>query len=590
MKKPKPGYLLLTLLFLIAARLIIHLDTTGLWVDEGWSVAATSESLWDVTRLSAEDVHPPLYFYILYGWRQAAGDSIFALRYLTAMTILLTAALVFRYSDDILSGSGWIAVLIFGLHDLVLVLGQEIRQYPQMMLLAVLTLWAYRHHRYLFVLSGALLLWTHYWGGFILLAIGFYTLLFNRPQLKQTVIALGMVGVLFLPWALVVYQQINTEIPEGLGHALVNSEETYRILAYQLLGQPEILFLILMIFGLIGYQPLRLHKHSALLGLAILCTVGLTILINAFYQILSFRALSVVVPVAAVLMAQAVAQFRSPERFALVTFLVLQGVFITNAQPPIRLPWQSVADYVHQHSGDEEVVVIETWFDTHAIVYYLDQQSEGPHVITAELDRYDHYRDEPDEYRQYLLESVNGYDGLWIVRFGETDIVQHVLRDNGWLVTGSTTQATELGAAVELLRLDRPPANDSMATFGEQLQLYNVDVQVLDSGVSTTFLWSTEDELEQAYTISVFLLDAAGRLAVQQDAYPLTPTQSWQAGQFYFDSRFLSSSGLSPGTYTVGVKVYYFTDPAFQNLQILAAEPCSEDNCEFLEIEPIEVK
>ncbi|MCI0714144.1 MAG: hypothetical protein L0154_28565 [Chloroflexi bacterium] len=590
MKKTRPGYLLLILLFLIAARLIINLDMNSLWVDEGWSVAATSKSLWDVTTLSAEDVHPPLYFYILYKWRLAVGDSIFALRYLTAITVLLTAALIFRYSEEIMSGSGWIAVLIFGLHDLVLVLGQEIRQYPQMMLLAVLTLWAYRHHRYLFVLSGALLLWTHYWGGFILLAIGLCTLILNRRQLKQTFIALGVIGALFLPWALVVYQQISTEIPEGLGHALVNSEETYRILAYQLLGQPELLFLVLMIFGLISYQPPRLNKRSALLGLAIFCTVGLTVLINAFYQVLSFRALSVIVPVAAILIAQAVAQFRSPERSALVIFLVLQGVFITNAQPPIRLPWQSVADYVSQHSGNQEAVIIETWFDTHALVYYFDQHSDAPHVITAELDRYDHYRDKPDEYGQYLLDSVDEYDGLWLVRFGETDIVQHVLRENGWLVTGSTTQATDLGATVELLRLDRPPTNEPMTVFGEQLHLYNADVQVLDSGVSTTFLWSPEDALEQAYTISVFLLDSAGRLVVQQDTYPLTPTQNWQTGQFYFDSRFLSFSSLPPGVYTVGVKVYYFTDPAFQNLQILPVEPCSRDNCEFLEIEAIEVK
>ncbi len=87
------GLLLLGLLVAFALRLY-RLGDENIWWDEGLSVLAARKSLWGATLWTASDVHPPLYFWLLWLWRQVAGESWFALRFVTVMEGMLTVALL----------------------------------------------------------------------------------------------------------------------------------------------------------------------------------------------------------------------------------------------------------------------------------------------------------------------------------------------------------------------------------------------------------------------------------------------------------------------------------------------------------------
>ena len=55
-------------LTLLAFGLRLHrLNFQPLWGDEGWSFYFASMSLADMIRLTAEDIHPPLYYALLSG-------------------------------------------------------------------------------------------------------------------------------------------------------------------------------------------------------------------------------------------------------------------------------------------------------------------------------------------------------------------------------------------------------------------------------------------------------------------------------------------------------------------------------------------
>lgn len=125
-------WLMVGVLLLGAALLLHDLDGRSLWVDEGWSVAASSQpNLAAVTRMVAADVHPPLHLAGLHVWQRLAGDTVFALRLSSALTVMIAAALVYRLGRALFgAGTGLLAALLFVLHDLILVLGGEIRQYP----------------------------------------------------------------------------------------------------------------------------------------------------------------------------------------------------------------------------------------------------------------------------------------------------------------------------------------------------------------------------------------------------------------------------------------------------------------------------
>lgn len=66
--------------------------------DEGWSAAHASLPLAELFRITAADVHPPLYYLILGAWQNIAGTNIFAARYLSLLLSLSAIPLAFAAS------------------------------------------------------------------------------------------------------------------------------------------------------------------------------------------------------------------------------------------------------------------------------------------------------------------------------------------------------------------------------------------------------------------------------------------------------------------------------------------------------------
>lgn len=63
--------------------------------DEGWSIAHATLPLGDILRITAQDVHPPLYYLVLSLWQSAAGVSPFAARYLSVLAGVLAIPLTY---------------------------------------------------------------------------------------------------------------------------------------------------------------------------------------------------------------------------------------------------------------------------------------------------------------------------------------------------------------------------------------------------------------------------------------------------------------------------------------------------------------
>lgn len=80
---------------LVAFALRVHrLGDQNIWWDEGLAIWAVRHSFVQTTLWTAGDVHPPLYFWLLWPWVRLAGESEFAARYLTVMVAMLTVAVM----------------------------------------------------------------------------------------------------------------------------------------------------------------------------------------------------------------------------------------------------------------------------------------------------------------------------------------------------------------------------------------------------------------------------------------------------------------------------------------------------------------
>ncbi|MCI0712024.1 MAG: glycosyltransferase family 39 protein [Chloroflexi bacterium] len=600
--------LVLAVLLLTATLQIVDLDKISLWADEGWTIAATLEDnpVDVLTEWVSIDVHPPLFFLELYVWRQFTGDTIFEMRYFSVLITLLATAVMYKTGQSLFNSklAGILAAFIFGVHDLVNVLTQEVRHYPQQQLTVALTLWMFwryykrptRERGIAFTVAGALLIWSHYWGGLVLISIAIFTLITRRQQLKPYLLSFAGIGLLFAPWLPALYAQITYERPDGLPHALENSWLVYKTLAFQIMGIPEFFWLALAAFGLVGtaftanrFDWTKINPASGLLFLIIVITTGLSIGFNEFYPTLSFRSLAVVIPPLAALAAFGLMLFRPRERLVLVIFVIVQSLFTTSAKPVERAPWPDVSRFLAQHSTEEDVILFELDTDEYNVEYYLNQQTDR---VTFEHTETDRERLGSD----YNLQDVlRGEDSVWMAKLDwyYYDIRSDLTQLGFTQVSPVIAWDSYLGRPIEVIRYERLPDEDvePVLTVGESFALYRSDITIHPEWVTVNLLWQPQENLDDFYTVSVFLLHESGQILTpesQHDSYPLdgkSPTIDWTARQFYFDSHALMTEDLPAGQYKVGLKIYRPLNGDYSNLEILAPSDCADEACTYAILE-----
>ena len=109
---------------------VYRLGDQNIWWDEGLSVLAARKSFTGTTLWTAADVHPPLYFWILWVWQRLAGETEFALRFITVIESLLTVAVMVPLGrrlgkPDVGVGALW----LLGLSRFHIWWSQEMRMY-----------------------------------------------------------------------------------------------------------------------------------------------------------------------------------------------------------------------------------------------------------------------------------------------------------------------------------------------------------------------------------------------------------------------------------------------------------------------------
>jgi uncharacterized membrane protein len=130
------GVLLLTLL---AFGLRLHrLDFQPLWGDEGWSFYFASLSLGELLRLTAEDIHPPLYYTVLAGWLRLAGSTPESARFLSVLFGTMLVPLAYRLAGRLFDRMAGLSVAaVITLAPMAVYYSQEVRMYGLVTLLGL---------------------------------------------------------------------------------------------------------------------------------------------------------------------------------------------------------------------------------------------------------------------------------------------------------------------------------------------------------------------------------------------------------------------------------------------------------------------
>jgi hypothetical protein len=191
--------------------------------DEGWSIAHAALPIADVLRITAQDVHPPLYYLALGVWQLGAGASPFAVRWLSVLAATSAIPLAFCAARALLRtrSAALVAALLMAWLPLAVYYGGVVRMYAFAPSFVLLALWgglrvAERRGALAFVTGACGAMLTLYHAAWALIGLGIWLLISQRAQLRRLVLAIGTALLIYAPWA--VYG-----IPKLFGRAAAES-------------------------------------------------------------------------------------------------------------------------------------------------------------------------------------------------------------------------------------------------------------------------------------------------------------------------------------------------------------------------------
>ncbi len=324
-------YLLVLVIAVGAALRLLRVTWQPLWWDEGYTVYFATEPIAAMLRLTAQDIHPPLYYALLHAWLLLWGSAsplvLRAFSILVGVLTILAFWWMARLFFPARRGLALWAALLLAISPMHIFYSQEVRMYGLELLLGILStgffwqligdevvdLRVSRRRRLLYILATAALLYTEYYAVLLPAAHLLWALWAIRSdsgRLKRLLWADGIVALLYLPWlfytlpALLAYipQKVVADADQSLsfplylgrhlwaflsGHVVAVDDEIRLLQAIGVVAA-AVLLGIAWLFTLwrrrLAGRPVanqtvgeRLHRHSPLSFLALILLLALLV-------------------------------------------------------------------------------------------------------------------------------------------------------------------------------------------------------------------------------------------------------------------------------------------------------------------------
>lgn len=589
-------------LLLAALLRTYHITQQSLWFDEAFAWNIIQQP--DMYPRIAADTHPPLYYVLLRGWTEIAGDSVLALRYLSLLFGMVTVALVYQIGAELARQRGWsgtatvalLAALLMALTDAEIDLAQEARNYTLYTMLACLSMWVYlrwlrRPDRWLaavWILSTAALVYTHYQGAFIPFIQGLHALMFLRGRRRiEAIGALAAAGFIFLPWFVgVTIPQARNAVANDIPFSIPSNWETLAHLRREFFGAMWPLTMLLALAGIVTVvyadgPRLRWRPPGPVFLAAGWLLIPFMILFvgNVYAPLLTERKLAFLTPAIALLMAFGLGNLRAPAPALLTVALVIYGLSYVDSYR-LKEPWDEIALDAVQYAGPHDLALIEVGNGQYPMKYYWERWLPpgavvstfpvlGDPTLSVTTDWFTYYDLWlPQLLEQNQAERVGDVATVWLAFWYQEQPSIDRLEAAGYVRTMTTTH-THLGYNIDLYRYDLLPP-DPVAVFDSGMALRAVEIDA--DALRVDLWWSASQTPPGDYVTSAALLDENGVLVAQMDSVPFLgqrSTRGWRTDDVIFDPKALVLAGeretLPPGEYTVIAQVYRFVDGAIQH-------------------------
>lgn len=593
--------LILVLLLAFALRLY-HLDFQSLEGDEGISLQRSSQPFEQmIERMPVE--HVPGYFVLLFGWLRVAGESDFALRYLSVLPSVAAVALIYRWAASMGRPLiGMIAALLLATNSFQIWYAQQARMYSWLLMSSLFSFWSLwrmvdgkaRDKRWtvdaIYILSTATTVYLHYFGFLIPVAQTIFMAIWSLVEgswrtTRRWLIDGVIIFLLFLPW---LGKAITFLGFQGWREPLDPWQVPWLMHSAYSVGFPmpqpwqtwlPWLYLGLAVLGLVVWW--RQHRSAWMLLVVATFVPALLIFIAVlrnpdFHERYSmFLAAPWLLLIAGGIGALLPSAQRARQRIpvglgaSLLSLLVI-ALVAANGLALNRLYFDTSlhkADYrgaayrIHSNEKPGDAVLVDGPNPDLVFNHYYQDEYRG---LAPVYDLRPLADQEYDEISEALLEYTQGAERVWeVLYFRAPGPVQFWLATHGW----ASAPTDHNGIRLSLYALDRGPlVTQAMATpFGEGLTLAEAGVEgpIVQPGdllrVSTR--WQVASPLPD-YKFSLRLLTQDGQVILADDYMPqnwFAPTSQWSLGEVVDQRALFLPVDLPAGPYQIALRLY---DPA----------------------------
>ena len=295
-------------IFLILAFALLYgtvIFNDSLWGDEAYTMLTLKNSFSEILKITARDVHPPLYYFIAKIFTLFFGYSVPVVKLASIVPLILTMFFVWTKSKKIFGKQANLISLFFilltGLCPATFSMAVELRMYTwAMFFVTTCGIYAYELYRnpqstryfYLFILFGVLSAYTHYYAFLTVCFIYLFliiTLLKRNKKDWKLCVSFSVISFLaYLPWIPLIFLQFSVQITSWWA-TVFNMDTILGIITFLFAGNFSNLFLLLFATIFIGFlHHLRKKQADEESYLALLAILPLlfTVLLGILFSLL----------------------------------------------------------------------------------------------------------------------------------------------------------------------------------------------------------------------------------------------------------------------------------------------------------------
>lgn len=453
-KKIHSKWIIILILFLGCVLRFVNLEGRCFWCDEFESYNMAVQPVGEMlSGLIRNTPHIPLYYTFLHFWLMFVGTSDAFARTLSSLFAMVTILISYHFFKKLFDKKiAFLSTFLLAISPFHIMFSRIVREYSLACFLSICSMFSFwlvisaksnRFYKWLiYGIVSFLLVYTHYYCWFIIIAQGAFLLIYKREKLRLWIMTNAVIFVFFLPWiALNLWLKLTGEWAPYLSTYSSSTfgyliKTTYFFYSFTL-GQTVYPFnlymtvpLLAVFFIIFIYGTIDLLRRHGQYRKIILFWFFIPFIIGMFIPACAPRQLLMILPAFYVILATGIVRMKYVWLKWIVGAVIILACaysnynYFTNRQyfdVDMVTPWRAITDEITVNEQKDDVVLLGRLMECF------------PHYYRGNLPI---YRINPFDSPEQIKRYGEKHKQLWILLHSERprENFEQWMRENGEII------------------------------------------------------------------------------------------------------------------------------------------------------------